>query len=97
MTAPLDVLLADAVGVQVEALGTGATEVDIDLDADLEPLVFVVGPKAVTSQTRLRRVKHVIDRNAPVPLPGPGTPESAAWGVSPAERYMRTRLRRQLT
>lgn len=57
---------------------------------EIEELVFMVGPNAADSQKRLLRVKpHGSGRLSPT-----ASPESAAWGISPADRYFQGRLRR---
>ena len=86
MSPVLDLLLAGAYGIE-------AAKADIHIDPEIEQLVFVVGPKAASSRTRLRRVGVGLDGNAPKPRSLAGSPESAAWGVSPADRYLRRRLR----
>ena len=56
---------------------------------EIEQLVFLVGPKAAASQKTLLRVKpRSLGRQSPT-----ASPESAAWGLSPADRYFQGNLR----
>ena len=80
MNPVLDLLLAGAYGT---------------LTPEMEQLFFVVGPKALPSQTRRLRVRQTVDQNAPTQQPWPGSSESAAWGPSPADRYFQRRLREE--
>ena len=64
MNPVLDLLLAGAYGT---------------MTPEIEQLFFVVGPKALPSQTRRFRVRQTVDQNAPRLQPLPGSSESAAW------------------
>ena len=59
------------------------------LSTEIEELIFLVGPKAAVSQKTLLRVKpRGARRHSPT-----ASPESAAWGLSPADRYFQGQLR----